>query len=126
MHYTPYLCYKSLKRNIKSKTIFLKPKDPFFRKKWVFWFSKNRLRFYISLQGFIAYIRYIVHMVGTCQHYIPHAFVRLSGSPMRSYSICPIRRGGVKNRRSYNFGQKKKKLRSEILIICLGNMYLNV
>ena len=33
-------------------------------------------------------------MVGTCQHYIPHAFVRLSGSPMRSYSICPIRRGG--------------------------------
>ena len=65
-------------------------------------------------------------MVLLCQHYIPHAFVRLSGNSMRSYSNCRQGGGGWKNAAPKISAKKKIKLRSEILIICLGNMHLNV
>ena len=86
MHYIPYLCYKSFQRNIKYTTIFWKSKDFFFQKRGLLVF-KNPHRFYISLEGFIAYIRYIMHMLVLSQQYIPHAFTRWSGSPMRTYGV---------------------------------------
>ena len=35
-------------------------------------------------------------MVVLCQHYIAHAFVRLSGSSMRSYGVQTSGKGGGK------------------------------